>query len=143
VVIDWAQKTPAAEHDLLVARTVLQLLCLGKLREAHIVLAGSMERLFLFAPQSPTPSKVPPLLNLLRFFIAVVVNRAEWQSGAIMKELRTEYMSSLERDPKILELLDHSMLVLLGVRIPTAQAGAGGNMMQQLMQSLMQGQTQM
>jgi len=122
MVSEWSDNVEIEESDLVLAKIILQYLCLQNLKDANILFLSFLK----IKPHFPET----PMVNFLRFLL-VTLERADAYS--LFDMLRKRYSITIERDPKFNQYLDHIGWVYYKVK-PT-QVGLGG-MINELMKGL-------
>jgi len=124
MLIEWTQRAYSSEHDLFLARVVLQYLCLSNLRDANIIFENFV-KLSVSLPQTP-------LINFLRFLLLTL----ERDAYPLFDNLRQKYKPTLDRDPSFQQYLDHIAFSFFGVKI------ASSNFLADFMKSFLSGGVQ-
>jgi len=104
MLVKWSLSVLHSERDLLIARAVLQYLCLANIKDANIVFNLFFKN-YLELPQSS-------LINFLRFLLLTV----ERNAYPLFQMLRQKYKPSLDRDPSFHQYLDHIAKVFFNVK---------------------------
>eukprot|EP00123_Amoebidium_parasiticum_P011154 comp20541_c0_seq1/m.26341 comp20541_c0_seq1/g.26341 ORF comp20541_c0_seq1/g.26341 comp20541_c0_seq1/m.26341 type:complete len:311 (-) comp20541_c0_seq1:186-1118(-) len=132
MLVQWSLDSAAnpPRLDLLLARPVLQLLCLGDLKHANIV----YER---FIAKHPSVGSFPfsattPLLNYLHFLLPT----CQRDAAPLFRALKEQFAAAISQDQLVAQCVDKVGEVLFGLPSPRA---AFGGLLGNLMQSLFSG----
>jgi len=122
MVSEWADSVDAGEGDLVLARVILQYLCLMNLKDANTLFTS-------FLKINPEFAETP-MVNFIRFLL-VTLEREDAYS--LFDMLRKRYSVTIERDPKFIQYLDHIAFVYYKIKPPNS--GGLGVMINELMKS--------
>jgi len=123
MITEWCKEVYPSEQDLLVARAVLQYLCLSNLRDANIV----YQRFLKLNPHFPQT----PLINYIRFLLMTM----EHDAYPVFDMLRKRYKPSIDRDSSLEQYLD--IIAQVYFKVAPQQQGGFGNIFGDLMRSLL------
>eukprot|EP01117_Protostelium_nocturnum_P014151 TRINITY_DN5350_c0_g1_i4.p1 TRINITY_DN5350_c0_g1~~TRINITY_DN5350_c0_g1_i4.p1 ORF type:complete len:342 (+),score=81.49 TRINITY_DN5350_c0_g1_i4:91-1116(+) len=124
MLIEWSSEGYPSERDLFLARSVLQYLSLGNLKDANALYT----QFLMILPEDSCPRT--PLIHFIRFLLLTV----ERDAYSLFQKIKESYKPSLLRDPSFLNYLDQIALVFFKVEPPKPQAN---NLFSGLFRSLM------